>query len=133
MILSTEDLFSNDQAITTTADSTNIIQMPANSAHGQPMHVLIQVTTSFAGGTSIAFDLETDATAAFPSPVDIATVAAVATATLVAGYEINIPFMPLNNEGFLRLEYTVVGTMTAGNITAGIVFDKQSNKRTFPT
>ncbi len=128
MILDLEAILSDDQAITSTVDSENIIELPKRSYEGQPMRLLIQVTTDFTGGTSIAFDLETDALAAMGSPTDIATVAAVVTATLVAGYTINIPFLPKSNEEFIRLEYTVDGTMTAGNITAGIIFDEQTNK-----
>ncbi len=133
MILSTEDLLSDDQAITTTADSTNVIQIPANSAPGQPLRLLIQVTEDFEDGTSVAFDLETDDNAAFSSAVNIASVAAIAAAVLVEGYEIPIEFLPKANEEFIRLEYTVVGTFTAGKITAGFVHDRQSNKSTFPT
>ncbi len=132
MILDLEAILSDDQAITSTVDSTNIIELPKRSYEGQPMRLLIQVTTDFTGATSIAFDLETDALAAFGSPTDIATVALVVTATLVAGYTINIPFMPKSNEEFIRLEYTVDGTMTAGNITAGIIFDEQTNKTLYP-
>lgn len=133
MILDTQALLSDDQLITTTADSTNIIELPKRSYEGKPMRVLIQVTVAdFAGGTSIAFDLETDALAAFGSPADIANIAAITTANLTVGTKINIPFMPRSNEEFIRLEYTVVGTMTAGAITAGIIFDEQTNKSTFP-
>lgn len=133
MILDTENLFSDDQAITTTADSTNVIQLPANTASGAPLHLLIQVTTTFAGGTSIAVDIETDALVSMGSPTNIYTGAVIATATLVAGYEFSVHFMPRSNEPFTRLEYTVVGTMTAGNITAGIVYGHQTNKQTFPS
>ncbi len=133
MILDVENLYSDDQAITTTADSTNIIQLPANAGPGNPVRILIQVTTDFAGGTSIAIDLETDATAAFGSLATVASTQAIATATLVAGYKFEIQFVPTGMEEFSRLEYTVVGTMTAGNITAGIIFDDQSAKNTFPS
>jgi hypothetical protein len=133
MILDTQALLSDDQLITTTADSTNIIELPKRSSAGTPMRVWIQVTIEdFANGTSIAFDLETDALAAFGSPVDIANIAAITTANLTVGTLINIPFMPRSNEEFIRLEYTVVGTMNAGAISAGIIWDEQSNKTLYP-
>ncbi len=133
MILDLEAILSDDQAVTSgTTDSTNVIELPRRSYPGQPMRLLIQVTTDFTGGTSIAFDLETDTVAAMSSPDDIATVTAVVTATLVAGYTVNIPFVPRDNQEFISLEYTVVGTMTAGNFTAGIIFDEQTNKTLYP-
>lgn len=132
MILDTQALFSDDQAITTTADSTNIIEMPKRSAYGTPLRLLILVTETFSGGTSVAIDLETDSTAAFGSAVDIATIAAIAVGTLVQGYEVLIDFMPRLNEEFTRLEYTVIGSPSAGRFTAGIVYDRQYNLRVYP-
>jgi hypothetical protein len=35
-------------------------------------------------------------------------------------------------ERYSRLEYTISGTYTAGNVTAGIIFERQSSKSTFP-
>ncbi len=132
MILDTQALLSDDQAITGTADSTNIIEMPKRSADGTPLRLLVLVTETFVGGTSVAIDLETDALAAFGSPADIANIAAIAVGTLVEGYKVNIPFMPRDNEEFIRLEYTVIGSPSAGKFTAGIIFDEQTNRSTFP-
>jgi hypothetical protein len=128
MILDEENLFSDDQAITITADSENIIQLPKRSNFGQPLRILVQVTTTFVGATSLAVDIETDATAAFGSAATIHTGAVVLLASLVAGYSFDISFMPRENEEFVRLEYTADTTFSAGAITAGIIFDEQSNK-----
>jgi hypothetical protein len=134
MILDVENLYSNDQAITTTADSTNVIDLGvANRGPGNPLRIDILVTTTFAGGTSIAIDLETDDNESFSSLSTIASTSAIALASLVAGYRFPIQFVPDAMERYSRLEYTVAGTMNAGNITAGIVFEIQSSKSTFPS
>jgi len=130
MILDKENLFSDDQAVTTTAASTNVIDTGAakDSGPGTPMRVLAQVSEAdFAGGTSIAVALQTATDAAFSSPVTLFTTAAIALADLVAGYQFAIGMVPKGALRYLRLNYTVVGTMSAGKITAGIVFDKQQN------
>jgi len=133
MILDTQALYSDDQAITSTADSTNILDLAKNSGPGEPVRLLIQVTTTFAGGTDITIDLETDDNTDFSSLSTIASTSTIALATLVAGYKFSIDFVPRLMERYSRLEYTVTGTMSAGAITAGIIFDEQSNfDTTFP-
>ncbi|MAE50080.1 hypothetical protein CMI48_04620, partial [Candidatus Pacearchaeota archaeon] len=68
MILDKENLYSDDQALTTTADSTNVLDLGvANRGPGNPMLILIQVTTTFAGGTDVTIDLETDDNTSFSS------------------------------------------------------------------
>ncbi len=134
MILDLEAMFNgtDGQEVITTEVSDNVIELPKRSHEGTPMRVLIQVIVTYVGGTSVAFVLETDALAAFGSGVTIASVAAIPVATLVAGYKINIPFMPRDNEEFVRLSYTLIGGPSAGTLTAGIIFDDQTNRSTFP-
>lgn len=134
MILDSQALYSDDQVVTTTADSTNILDLAKNSGPGEPVRLLIQVTADFAGGTDITIDLETDDNTGFSSLSTIASTPTIVLADLVAGYEFSILFIPNDIEQYSRLEYTVTGTMTGGGaITAGIVFDRQSNfKTTFP-
>jgi len=133
MILDLENLFSNNQDLAQTAaayDSTNVIQLPKRSSLGEPLHLLIQVTETFVGATAtMTIDVETDDNAAFASATTLASTAAIGVATLVAGYEFTIHFVPRADEGFLRLEYTIgTATTTAGKITAGLVFGNQTNK-----
>ncbi len=139
MILDAENLFSDDQDLSQSAgayDSTNVIQLPANSADGNPVRIWIQVTETFTSGgaATLAVDLETATDAAFTSPVTIASISAIALATLAAGYKVPIDFLPRTDLGFLRLEYTIgTATTTAGTVTAGIVHDVQSAKSTYPS
>lgn len=126
MILDSQALYSDDQVITTTADSTNILDLAKNSGPGVPVRILIQVTATFVGGTNITIDLETDDNTGFSSLSTIASSPTIVTASLVAGYKFSINFIPDAMERYSRLEYTVVGSFTPGSITAGIVYDVQS-------
>lgn len=135
MIFSNELMFSDDQAITTTAASTNVIDLGAAQAllgnstaqaqdigRGVPIPISIQVTESFAGGTNLQVQVQTDSTAAFSSATTVLESETVATASLVAGYQFHIIHLPPGlSEQFVRLNYTVSGTHTAGKVTAGIV------------
>lgn len=136
MLLDAQALFSDSQVVTSTAASTNLIDLgtpgtPIRAAQaltpdlgaGIPIPILVQVDIDFAGGTSIAVGLEMDTTAAFGSATVLFLSAAIVTATLVAGYEFLINWIPTGVvEQFLRLNYTVVGSMTGGGaITAGLV------------
>lgn len=133
MILDSQALYSDDQVITTTADSTNVLDLAKNSGPGVPVRILIQVTATFVGGTNITIDLETDDNTGFSSLSTIGSTPTIVTATLVAGYKFSINFIPDAMERYSRLEYTVVGSYTPGSITAGIVYDVQSAfDTTFP-
>ena len=129
MIFDETNEFSAKQAITVSAASTNVIDLGVDRdiGKGAPVELVIMVTTLFAGGTSIDAALETDDNSGFSSATSIWTSGAIATATLVKGYRFAIRFMPRANERYLRIYYTVVGTMSAGNIQAGLVLGDQSN------
>ena len=127
MILDHENLFSNDQAITTTANSTNVIKRGTDDEKDGTPEVLIQVTTTFAGGTSIKVGLYTDESEDMSGEELVMETKAIALASLVAGYKFKINRVPDNLKKYSRLTYTVVGTMSAGKITAGFVMDRQTN------
>ena len=133
MILDKENLFSDDQAITVTADATNVIDLGNDDAKVQALNekgdvkILCQVTTAFAGGTSIAAVVKSDDSSTMASATTLITTAAINTASLVAGYQFTVSGLPLINEQYLGMSFTVVGTMSAGAITAGIVRDLQTN------
>jgi len=134
MIFDKENLFSEDQEVLATAASTNIIDLGADDSAAPTANekgdikVLVQVTTTYASGTSVQAALQTDDNAGFSSAASLVTTAAIAVESLTAGYQFAIMSVPRNlAERYLRMYYTVVGTPTAGNITAGLVFDVQTN------
>lgn len=129
MILDKENIMSNDQAITTTAASTDLIDLGLTEmGEGEPIEVICQVTTAFAGGTSIDAALQTDDNASFSSATQLQATGAIATATLVQGYRFKFSVLPEDCERYLRINYTVVGTMSAGNILAGLALDRDTWK-----
>jgi len=128
-----ENLFSDDQAVTVTAVSTNIVDIAgvastlfADMGPGEPVDLHAQVTVAFVGGTSIALKLETDDDVAFGSATDLGSTPAIATAALVAGYKFAKQLPKEALERYLRLTYTVIGTMSAGKIHAGLILDRQA-------
>lgn len=133
MIIDKETLFSDDQAVTVTAASSNIIDLGNDDSLLQSLNekgmleILAQVTTAFAGGTSLSVTLQSDNDSAFGSPTSIMVTAAIATAALVAGYQFRLGKLPRIDEQYVRLYYTVVGTMSAGKILAGLILDRQTN------
>lgn len=140
MIFSLQQLFSDDQAITASADSTNVIDLgvagtpygavaPLNQDIGKGANVpfLAQVTEDFDNLTSLEIIISTGATSALGTT--IASSGAVPLADLAAGYQVPIQVLPNGIvERYLGVEYVVVGTApTAGTITAGITMGNQTN------
>lgn len=128
--------FSEDQAVTATAISENVILLnDAGTVHGDAAAItrnlgigneiplLIQVTEDFNTLTSLTITLETSAAAALTSPTVLASSGAIALADLVAGYRPS--FTRIFPDGdlldYIGLRYTVTGTdPTEGKITAAI-------------
>jgi hypothetical protein len=146
MIFDKTLLLSNQQAITATAASTNVIDtlqpgtvFKAAAAlvkdlglGGGRIPFLIQVTEAFAaaGAATLAVELQADDDEAFGSPTAIWNSGAIGKAALIVGYRFPlISHLPRGmRERFFRLNYTVAtGPMTAGKIMAGVVGAVQDN------
>ena len=141
MHLDAQNLFSNAQAITATANSTNHIDLgaqstPALSASplkrdiggGYDIPLLVQVVAPFTGGTSVEVQIQFDDNNGFSTPKVVGTSGAIPVAQLVAGFKFPIPVIPFGaDERYMRLRYVVVGTPSAGAITAGIAAGLQTN------
>ena len=139
MIFSAQQLFSDDQAITASADSTNVIDLglpgtPFGAAaalnddigKGAKVPLLVQVTEDFDNLTSLEIKLSTGATTALGTTIASQVILL---ADLVAGKQLNLDYLPNGIvEQYLGVEYVVVGTApTAGTITAGITMGVQTN------
>lgn len=133
MIFDKQNLFSEDQALTTTANSTNIIDLGADDSAVQAMNekglleLFAQITATLATGTSVKLSLYSDDDVAFGSAKLVSETAVIATAALVAGYQFMTGKLPRIDERYLRLTYTIVGTFDAGTIMAGLILDRQTN------
>ncbi len=133
MILDKQNLLSDDQAITASAASENIIDLGVarDIGKGTPIPFEVQVTEDFATLTSLTVALQVDDNASFSSAKTVISSAAIAAADLVAGYKFNIgEYVPRGtDERYARLYYTVAGSnATAGAITAGVSMGSQTNK-----
>lgn len=115
-----QNTFSDAQALTVTAASTNLIDhgQDRNIGIGTPLAVVVTVDVSAAGGGTLTIAVQGDDNSGFASPGTVATTAAIAAATLVAGYQLVIPIPPDTlTERFTRLNYTMA-TMTGITVTA---------------
>ena len=145
MIFDHQGLFSDNQAITATAASTNVIdfglaETPYGGGNGQSpdqgkghkIPILVQVTETFDAATNdhtVTFALELDSTTTF-TPDESIDLGTFAEADLVAGWQLPFDAIPKGvNLQYARLKYTVAGTgnFTAGKIKAGIVAAVQTN------
>lgn len=142
MILDKTLTFSENQAVTATAISTNVIQLPAvdtvpgesagiarNLGAGNEIPLLIQVTEAFATLASLTITLETADNAALSSnAVVMFSTGAIPAASLVAGYKTAIRWLPdMTMKEFVGLRYTVGGSnATAGKITAALATERNS-------
>lgn len=139
MILSQQQLFSDKQAITATAVSTNVIDLglpgtPYDAAaplhqdvgKGNKVPVLIQVTEDFDNLTSLTITIETGSTPSLGTAVISETILL---ADLVAGKQSVLTYLPNSiDEQYLGLRYTVTGTApSTGSVTAGITMGVQTN------
>jgi hypothetical protein len=122
LVLDRRVLFSNDQAITASANSTDIIDLSSlrDISSGEPVIVLVQVTEAFDALTSLTITIQTSTTEAFSVPVSL-TAATLPLSSLTAGEKFLIIALPGGILRYLRLAYTVSGsTPTVGRIIAGL-------------
>lgn len=141
MIFDNTLLFSDAQAITADAVSTNVIDLGATGTpyggraltadfgKGHKIPLFVFVTATFNTLTSLTVTLEVDNDEAFGSAKEVAS-RTYLLAELVAGTELSFPDCLLEgtNERYVRLNYNVNGTNpTTGAITAGVVAARQTN------
>lgn len=142
MIMDRTLLFSEGQAITATAASTNLVDLGATGTvygassalirdigPGQEVELLVTVTESFNNLTSLTISIETDDNASFSSAATVWTSIAYPLASLAVGAKYLLPDeIPVGvNERYMRLKYTVAGTApSTGKITACVVAGRQT-------
>lgn len=131
MIFDKENLFCDDQALTASAASTNVIDLGVSRdiGVGTPIPIWCSVTTTFTSGGSTTLDvaLQTDTAVGFGTAVTLLSFLAIPKASLVAGYELFRLDLPLGVLRYLRLNFTVnTANFTAGNLRAGLILDRQA-------
>lgn len=118
MYLDSKLEFAGGQALTTTAVSTNVIDLGVDRdiGVGESMAVVVSAAVA-AGGTSptIQVVVQTDDNAAFSSATAIAT--SPVTADIAAGDKIVLP-IGITNERYLRLSFVTGGTTPTHTVDA---------------
>ena len=117
---------SEDQAITTTAFSTDTIDLGTarDIGEGTALYMNFAVTTALANGTSVKFEVVTSDNANLSSPVVVGSSDAILTAALTVGKNVVVRINPdIAGKGkrYLGARYTVAGTFNAGKVTADVV------------
>lgn len=129
-VLDAAEVFSLNQAITTTTMSQNAYDtvVPRGAPKGPGAAVLlVQTTADFVGGTSLQVNLISSPNTDLSSPTVLESSPAYPPSALVAGSAIARFRWPQYLRGaeqrYLGLQYVVVGTFSSGSITAGLVLD----------
>jgi len=122
MIIDSTNLFSDQQAITGTAVSTNVIDLGVarQIGAGTAIPLLVQVNEDFGDLTSLTVAIQTDSGESFGAAKNL-TEQTIALADLVAGKQFDFKVIPTGIDRYIRINYTVTGTdPTTGKITAGV-------------
>lgn len=132
------------QAVTATANSTNVVDLSLarDVGEGTDLYVQFTVGTAFtaAGAATLTPTVVVSAADTLSTPTTIGTGGTIAVASLIAGYTFVVRLNPqlfgstttVSSLGlrYLGAIYTVAtGPMTAGTITADIVTDIQDGKK----
>lgn len=135
-------LLGEGQAITADAASTNVIDLGATGTPfgsnqaltrdigvGVPVPLSVRVVETFNNLTSLQVQVQTSPDNATWTMIEGGAV--VPLASLVAGYQFDVPYtFPQGTKArYVRLFYDITGTApTTGKITAGAVAARQTNK-----
>ena len=125
MYIDAQHLFSDSQALTASAASTNLIDLGGdhNVGIGEPMAVVINVEVALddtTGDETYVFTVEADDNSGFSSAATIAT--KTATRGDVAGTKYVLPIpADTSAEQYLRVYYTLGGTTPTGTVSAFLI------------
>jgi hypothetical protein len=119
--------FSDAQLVTSTADSTNSVDLSVNRliGNGHPLYVVITVDTAVTGtAPTVTAVLETDSTSDFATaPRAIATFPVINDTNGVAGATFFVA-VPNDNDQFLQIQYTAGGTVSTGNVSCWLTHEQ---------
>jgi hypothetical protein len=135
MIIDNELVFSDSQAITASAASTNIIDLGAmgqgDLGNSRSLEILVQTTQAFNNLTSLGIKLQTCASEDFSSTtvydLPLQETVTLASGNLAINKEILRGKIPHGCLRYVRLYYTVAGSSpSTGKVFATMVYDRQA-------
>lgn len=137
MITDANLLLSSAQAVTSSAVSTNTIDLGVarDIGEGEELYVVFTVDTTVtaAGAATVEFQVVGSTAAALSSPVVLGTSGAIGKAALTAGTTVAVRINPTVGSTAYRYfgaNYNVsTGPLTAGAFTANVVHDIQDGKK----
>ncbi len=135
MILDRENLFSLDQAVTTTAASDLVIDFGSDRdvGAGEPLALFVHVTEAFTGTGTLTVILETSSDGTFAGDVELVRSVAYDDEALSLGARLLPIRLPRGVNRHLRLTYLVTGAaFSAGTVKAGLARALQ-DKKTYPS
>lgn len=118
MLLDNTLIFSEEQAITSTAVSTNVLDQGAKGDAYQALWLVVNVKEDFAGLTDLTVQIETDSDEAFGTAKIVGQSAPIELADLKAGETVVKMRMPVGLDRYIRLNYEVTGSASAGKVNA---------------
>ncbi len=126
------NMFSDQQAITATADSTKKVHLGGLKLAGKmdPIFIDIRVNEAFNNLTSLKVELQqADTEGGSYATVAGGDTGDIPLASLKAGYKFGLRILPRSvTKPWLKLVYTVVGTApTTGKVTAALVREEQDS------
>lgn len=131
MYIDKELEFSNEQAVTASAASTNHVDKGLGDAGlSERKHIAITVTeaATAAGAATVTFELQQDSDTDFGTAETVIASQAIGKADLVPGKQIFLPIPIGVDKQFIRMNYVVAtGPLTAGKFTAQIVDKPQKS------
>ena len=121
MILDEQGLFSNNQKVTASVASENVLDLGKREvSFGTPVELFIQISEDFNNLTTLDIKVQTSTDEEFTDAENLIE-QAMTLAELKQGAVSAIKFLPKGNLGYMRLFYTVNGSApTKGKILAGI-------------
>jgi len=134
MILDKLLMFSEAQAVTNTAASTDVIDLgPIDGPRrdigvGYPLELFVNVNTTAAAAGAATVNIALQTSPDNSTWTTLATSGDLALSALTAGKRVFSQKVPQGVQRYLRMNYTVgTGPLTAGAFTAGINLDVDNN------